>query len=99
MNDGFFDVKLLFDTPQSFHDSSPQGGALKASPLGEVARSDGVAAKRTPRHCPLRSECDFRATDDRPYNTTQKRATDDRPYELHIFLYQPHLQSASLEGS
>ena len=25
MNDGFFDVKLLFDTPQSFHDSSPQG--------------------------------------------------------------------------
>ena len=72
--------------PQSFHDSSPQGGALKASPLGEVARSDGVAAKRTPRHCPLRSECDF-------------WATDDRPYELHIFLYQPHLQSAPLEGS
>ena len=32
MNDSFFDVKLLFDTPQSFHDSSPQGGALKASP-------------------------------------------------------------------
>ena len=86
MNDGFFDVKLLFDTPQSFHDSSPQGGALKASPRGEVARSDGVAAKRTPRHCPLRSECDF-------------WATDDRPYELHIFLYQPHLQSAPLEGS
>ena len=25
MNDGFFDVKLLFATPQSFHDSSPQG--------------------------------------------------------------------------
>ena len=24
MNDGFFDVKLLFATPQSFHDSSPQ---------------------------------------------------------------------------
>ena len=30
--------------------------------------------------CPLRSECDFRATNDCPYNTTQKRATDDRPY-------------------
>ena len=25
MNDGFFDVKLLFATPQSLHDSSPQG--------------------------------------------------------------------------
>ena len=25
MNDDFFDVKLLFATPQSFHDSSPQG--------------------------------------------------------------------------
>ena len=31
MNDGFFDVKLLFATPQSFHDSSPQG-ALTAEP-------------------------------------------------------------------
>ena len=53
--------------PQSFHDSSPQGGALKASPLGEVARSDGVAAKRTLWCRSLRSVCDFRATDDRPY--------------------------------
>ena len=98
MNDGFFDVKLLF-APSVVSRQLPSRGVLKASPLGEVARSDGVAAKMTPRHCPLRSECDFRATDDRPYNTTQKRATDDRPYELHIFLYQPHLQSASLEGS
>ena len=29
MNDGFFDVKLLFATPQSFHDSSPQGEPKK----------------------------------------------------------------------
>ena len=73
-------------TPLSRFTTAPLKGRLKSLSLGEVARSDGVAAKRTPRHCPLRSECDF-------------WATDDRPYELHIFLYQPHLQSAPLEGS
>ena len=35
MNDDFFDVKLLFATPQSFHDSSPQGAPYKKPLLEE----------------------------------------------------------------
>ena len=66
MNDGFFDVKLLF-APLSRFTTAPLKGRHK--PLLEERWHE---VTEWWQKCSLRSECDFRATDDRPYNTTQK---------------------------
>ncbi len=57
---------------------------LKSLSLRRVARSDGVSAKDA-EALSLRSECDFGRPMIAPTNC--------------IFLYQPHLQSAPLEGA
>ena len=80
MNDGFFDVKLLF-APLSRFTTAPLKGRHK--PLLEERWHE---VTEWWQKCPLRSECDF-------------RATDDRPYELHIFYISHTYNKLPLRGA
>ena len=80
MNDGFFDVKLLF-APLSRFTTAPLKGRHK--PLLEERWHE---VTEWWQKCSLRSECDF-------------RATDDRPYELHIFYISHTFNKLPLRGA